>query len=174
MQFERALRLRDKSTWYYAPDVVEDFDSLRVRSPGLLFAGLAEHCPEYIELWKQLNPVLRDRKIIRNLPIRQPLLWTEEPWPFGRPYFVVFWALAQRAFCAAAILARASGDRRRFFRGAAGVLFPGRPTLPASIARTCSSLRISASISARIPFVSIPKVYQPPNSGRSFQSSTSI
>ena len=66
--------LEDKSAWPYKHDV-EHFDSLPVRSPGLLFAGLAAHHPEYIELWKQLNPDPTDREIIRNFPIRQPLLW---------------------------------------------------------------------------------------------------
>lgn len=66
--------LKNKSKWPYAHDV-EHFDSLPVRSPGLLFAGLAVHRPEYIELWKQLNPDPTDREIIRNFPIRQPLLW---------------------------------------------------------------------------------------------------
>ncbi len=66
--------LRDRSKWPYAHDV-EHFDSLPVRSPGLLFAGLAEHRPEYIELWKRLNPDPTDPEILRNFPIRQPLLW---------------------------------------------------------------------------------------------------
>lgn len=66
--------LKDKSKWPYAHDV-EHFDSLPIRSPGLLFAGLAEHHSEYIELWKRLNPDPTDREIIRNFPIRQPVLW---------------------------------------------------------------------------------------------------
>lgn len=66
--------LKDKSKWPYRKDV-EHFDSLPVRSPGLLFAGLACHRPEYIALWKTLNPDPRDKEIIRNFPIRQPLLW---------------------------------------------------------------------------------------------------
>ncbi len=66
--------LKDKATWPYAKDV-EHFDSLPVRSPGLLFAGLACKREEYIVLWKSLNPDPTDREIIRNYPIRQPLLW---------------------------------------------------------------------------------------------------
>jgi hypothetical protein len=66
--------LKDKATWPYKKDV-EHFDALPVRSPGLLFAGLACDRAEYIELWKQLNPDPTDREIIRNYPIRQPLLW---------------------------------------------------------------------------------------------------
>jgi hypothetical protein len=66
--------LRDKAKWPYKKDV-EHFDALPVRSPGLLFAGLACHRDHYIALWKTLNPDPLDKEIIRNFPIRQPLLW---------------------------------------------------------------------------------------------------
>jgi hypothetical protein len=66
--------LKDKSAWKWAKDV-EHFDSLPVRSPGLLFSGLASGRREYVDLWKKLNPDPTDREIIRNYPIRQPLLW---------------------------------------------------------------------------------------------------
>jgi hypothetical protein len=66
--------LKDKETWPYRKDV-EHFDSLPVRSPGLLFAGLACKRQEYIALWKALNPDPSDTEITRNYPIRQPLLW---------------------------------------------------------------------------------------------------
>jgi hypothetical protein len=66
--------LKDKSKWPYKKDV-EHFDALPVRSPGLLFAGVACRREEYIALWKTLNPDPTDKEIIRNFPIRQPLLW---------------------------------------------------------------------------------------------------
>ena len=66
--------IKDKSNWPYAKDV-QYFDALPVRSPGLLFAGLACHKPDYISLWKTLNPDPSDAEVIRNYPIRQPLLW---------------------------------------------------------------------------------------------------
>lgn len=66
--------LKDKSKWPYKKDV-EHFNALPVRSPGLLFAGLACHQKQYIALWKSLNPDPTDKEIIRNYPIRQPLLW---------------------------------------------------------------------------------------------------
>jgi Alginate lyase len=66
--------LKDKSAWPYAKDV-EHFDALPVRSPGLLFAALACDRPQYIALWKTMNPDPVDAEIIRNYPIRQPLLW---------------------------------------------------------------------------------------------------
>ncbi len=66
--------LKNKSTWKWAKDV-EHFDALPVRSPGLLFSGMACHEQKYFDLWKTLNPDPADREIIRNYPIRQPLLW---------------------------------------------------------------------------------------------------
>ena len=66
--------LKDKTAWPYAKDI-EHFDSLPVRSPGLLFAGLACNKQPYLELWKTMNPDPSDPEIIRNYPIRQPLLW---------------------------------------------------------------------------------------------------
>jgi Alginate lyase len=66
--------IKDKSQWKWAHDV-EHYDALPVRSPGLLFAGIAGHVEKYIELWKTLNPDPTDKEIIRNYPIRQPLLW---------------------------------------------------------------------------------------------------
>lgn len=66
--------LRDKSAWKWSKDV-EHFETLPVRSPGLLFAGIACHAQKYINLWKTLNPNPTDKEIIRNYPIRQPLLW---------------------------------------------------------------------------------------------------
>jgi len=66
--------LKDKSIWKWAKDV-EHFDALPVRSPGLLFAGIAFHEQKFVDLWKTLNPDPTDKEIIRNYPIRQPLLW---------------------------------------------------------------------------------------------------
>lgn len=64
----------DKKKWPYRPDV-EYFEDLPVRQPSLLFAGLAYSNSEYIKLWKTLNPDPTVEEIIRNFPIRQPLLW---------------------------------------------------------------------------------------------------
>ena len=66
--------LRDKTTWPYKKDV-EHFESLPVRSPGLLFTGLTCRHEDYLQLWTHLNPDPTDPEIIRNYPVRQPLLW---------------------------------------------------------------------------------------------------
>jgi hypothetical protein len=66
--------LDDKSKWPYRHDI-QHWDAWPVRSPGLLFCGLACHHSDYIALWRRLDPDPTDPEIIRNYPIRQPLLW---------------------------------------------------------------------------------------------------
>ena len=66
--------LDDKKSWSHPPDV-EYFDQFPVRQPSLLFAGLALSRPEYIATWQKLNPDPTVEEVVRNYPIRQPLLW---------------------------------------------------------------------------------------------------
>jgi hypothetical protein len=72
--------IADKRTWPYPHDV-EYFDDWPVRQPSLLFAGLALSRSEYIEVWNKLNPDPTVEEIIRNYPIRQPLLWVGQAAP---------------------------------------------------------------------------------------------
>jgi len=66
--------IQDKSKWPYKQDV-EYFNDLPNRQPSLLFAGLAYREARYIALWRTLPPDPKTAEIIRNFPIRQPLLW---------------------------------------------------------------------------------------------------
>lgn len=66
--------LADKNKWPYAHDV-EYWDDWPVRQPSLLFAGIALDKPEYFKVWRRLNPDPSVDEIIRNYPIRQPMLW---------------------------------------------------------------------------------------------------
>ncbi len=66
--------IRDKKSWPFPPDV-QYFDQWPVRQPSLLFAGLAYSRPEYLDLWRKLDPDPAEKEIIRNFPIRQPILW---------------------------------------------------------------------------------------------------
>ena len=66
--------IKDKSTWPYKHDI-EHWDEWPVRQPSLLFGGLALKQPSWIELWKTLEPDPTSPEIIRNFPIRQPILW---------------------------------------------------------------------------------------------------
>ena len=66
--------IQDKSKWPYPHDV-EYFDDLPNRQPSLLFAGLAYNESKFIALWRTLPPDPKTAEIVRNFPIRQPLLW---------------------------------------------------------------------------------------------------
>jgi hypothetical protein len=66
--------IKDKHAWPLPPDV-QYFDAFPNRQPSLLFAGLALSKPEYLALWRTLNPDPPVEEAIRNFPIRQPVLW---------------------------------------------------------------------------------------------------
>ena len=66
--------IADKRSWPHPPDV-QYFDDFPVRQPSLLFAGLAYAEPRYIELWRKLNPDPAVEEVVRNYPVRQPVLW---------------------------------------------------------------------------------------------------
>jgi Alginate lyase len=66
--------IANKNSWPYKHDV-EYWDDWPVRQPSLLFAGIALNRPEYFPVWRRLNPDPTVPEIIRNFPIRQPLLW---------------------------------------------------------------------------------------------------
>jgi hypothetical protein len=63
-----------RGTWPYTADASR-FNQLPLRQPSLLLAGRAYARPEYIDLWKKLNPDPADPVLQRTFPIRQPLLW---------------------------------------------------------------------------------------------------
>ena len=66
--------LEDKKKWPKPPDVMY-FDQWPVRQPCLLFAGLALDRPEYLALWRKLDGDPKVEEVLRNWPVRQPLLW---------------------------------------------------------------------------------------------------
>jgi hypothetical protein len=66
--------LLDKKMWPHAHDI-QYWEDWPVRQPGLLFAGISLHRPEYLQLWQRLDPDPTVAEIIRNYPIRQPVLW---------------------------------------------------------------------------------------------------
>jgi hypothetical protein len=66
--------IANKQSWPFPHDV-QYFDDLPVRQPSLLFAGLAYRNQQYVDLWKRLDPDPTVPEVIRNHPIRQPVLW---------------------------------------------------------------------------------------------------
>lgn len=66
--------IKEKSQWPYPPDVMY-FDHWPVRHPFLLFAGLAYNNLNYLDVWRTLEPDPENDEVLRNFPIRQPILW---------------------------------------------------------------------------------------------------
>jgi len=66
--------IKAKRTWPKPPDVMY-FGQWPVRHPALLFGGVALRESRYLDLWKTLDPDPTVDEVIRNYPIRQPLLW---------------------------------------------------------------------------------------------------
>jgi hypothetical protein len=66
--------IANKAKWSKPPDVMY-FDAWPIRHPSLLFGGRALHEPSYIALWKRLDPDPTAEEVIRNYPVRQPILW---------------------------------------------------------------------------------------------------
>lgn len=56
------------------PDVMY-WDNWPVRQPSLIFGALAAGREDWLATWKKLNPEPDVEEIIRNYPIRQPVLW---------------------------------------------------------------------------------------------------
>jgi hypothetical protein len=68
--------IADKSKWPKPADVMY-FKEWPVRQPSLLFAGLALSKPDYLNLWKKLESDPTVDEVIRNWPVRQPVLWVK-------------------------------------------------------------------------------------------------
>ena len=71
-----SLFIADKSKWSYPKDVMY-FDVFPNRQPFLFFGAIAFNEEKYLELWKKLNADPQDDEVIRNFPIRQPVLWVD-------------------------------------------------------------------------------------------------
>ena len=69
--------IADKARWPYPPDV-EYFEGFPVRQPSLLFGGLAAGRDDWLGLWRRLDPDPAIGEVVRNFPVRQPLLWLAE------------------------------------------------------------------------------------------------
>jgi hypothetical protein len=66
--------IANKSLWPYQKDVMY-WEEWPVRQSSLLFGGMAFHNKGYIDLWKSLKANFKNPEVIRNMPVRYPLLW---------------------------------------------------------------------------------------------------
>ncbi len=64
----------DKHGWPRPPDV-QYFEQWPMRQVALLFGGVGYQDAAWIDLWKRLPADSQVDEVIRNFPVRQPLLW---------------------------------------------------------------------------------------------------
>lgn len=68
--------IKSKHKWTLAPDV-EYWEEWPVRHPSLLFAGFEFNNNEYLKVWANLEPDPDTFEVLRNFPLRHPLLWVK-------------------------------------------------------------------------------------------------
>ncbi|WP_409432022.1 alginate lyase family protein [Litorimonas sp. RW-G-Af-16] len=68
--------IEDKDSWPFPPDI-QYWDEPNQRRAFLLFGSLAFDDCRYFELAKTLDPDPETYEVVRNMPIRSPLLWTD-------------------------------------------------------------------------------------------------
>lgn len=64
----------DKSAWEYKPDVMY-WDEWPVAQPFLFFGAIGLKNETYLEVWKTRDHFPVNGEVIRNLPIRNPIIW---------------------------------------------------------------------------------------------------
>ena len=64
----------DKSIWPLKPDVMY-WDEWPVAQPFLVFGAIAFDNKEWFEAWKKLEHAPKVDEVIRNLPVRNPVIW---------------------------------------------------------------------------------------------------
>lgn len=63
-----------KKNWPYPPDVMY-WDNWPVAHPFLIFGAVAVGNHDWMETWKKLDHAPDELEVIRNLPVRHPLIW---------------------------------------------------------------------------------------------------
>lgn len=72
--------IANRAVWSYPADLAH-FKDLPGRRISLLLAGRAYRHPEYVDLWKALQPLPENgpTAVLRTFPVTQPLLWFTQP-----------------------------------------------------------------------------------------------
>lgn len=66
--------IANKNKWPYPHDIMI-WDQWPVAQPALLFGAVAYGNKEWLETWKRLDHDPQNPEVIRNLPVRHPLIW---------------------------------------------------------------------------------------------------
>lgn len=70
--------VQDKSSWPLKPDVMY-WNDWPVAQPFLVFGAVAFAQRDWLDTWKKLEHNPQVEEVIRNLPIRNPIIWLTEP-----------------------------------------------------------------------------------------------
>ena len=70
--------LADKNTWPYQKDVMY-WENWPVAQPALVFGAVAFQNRDWLDIWKKLDHDPKEEEVIRNLPVRHPLIWWAAP-----------------------------------------------------------------------------------------------
>ena len=68
--------IADKSKWQFAKDVMY-WDNWPVAQPFLIFGANAYNNKDWFNTWKRLDHDPKVEEVIRNLPVRHPLIWLD-------------------------------------------------------------------------------------------------
>jgi hypothetical protein len=66
--------LNDKNKWPFPKDVMY-WENWPVAQPSLVFGALAYGNKDWLNTWRQLDHAPTVEEVIRNLPVRHPLIW---------------------------------------------------------------------------------------------------
>ena len=66
--------IKDKSNWPYEKDIYI-FEEWPARQSSQLFAGMAYQNQEYIDTYYNMPASPTHPEVIRNLPVRHPVIW---------------------------------------------------------------------------------------------------
>ncbi|MBO9593998.1 MAG: alginate lyase family protein [Niabella sp.] len=68
--------INHKDQWPYRPDVMY-WDNWPVAQPALIFGAAAFHNQQWLDTWIRLDHFPQVPEVIRNLPVRNPLIWMD-------------------------------------------------------------------------------------------------
>jgi len=66
--------VQNKKTWPLKPDIMY-WEQWPVAQPFLVFGALKYQNKEWFDTWKKLDHSPKNEEVIRNLPVRNPLIW---------------------------------------------------------------------------------------------------
>lgn len=69
--------LADKNKWPFKHDVMY-WENWPVAQPSLIFGAIAFNDREWLNTWKRLDHNPQAEEVIRNLPVRHPLIWVNQ------------------------------------------------------------------------------------------------